>query len=109
MGPDAQSVFRRLFVLFTKAPILRHPDAERPYIVETDASNTALSAALSQHDPKTQAFHPVAYYSQKLTPPEINYNFYEKKILAIMEAFAHWRHYLQGPNTRSQCGPTSKI
>jgi len=28
--------------------------------------------------------------------PELNYNVYDKELLAIFEAFKIWRHYLEG-------------
>ena len=31
-------------------------------------------------------WHLVAYYSQKMTPPELNYNIYNKKLLGIVVA-----------------------
>ena len=36
----------------------------------------------------------LAYYSATFTVTEQNYNIYERELLAIMKALAHWRHYL---------------
>ena len=36
------------------------------------------------------------YYSRKLTPTETNYTTGNKKMLAIMVALKHWRHFTQG-------------
>ena len=33
---------------------------------------------------KDKIQHPVAYYSKKLIPPELNYNIYNKELLAII-------------------------
>jgi RNase H-like domain found in reverse transcriptase len=30
------------------------------------------------------------------TSPKLNYNVHDKELLAIFEAFQHWRHYLEG-------------
>jgi RNase H-like domain found in reverse transcriptase len=30
------------------------------------------------------------------TSPELNYDVHDKELLAIFEAFQHWRHYLKG-------------
>jgi hypothetical protein len=46
----AQEAFVKLKTAFTSSPILVHPDSSRPYIVETDASDYALAAILSQYD-----------------------------------------------------------
>jgi len=34
-----------------------------------------------------RVWHPVAYYSRKLIPLELNYNIYNKKLLGIVAAF----------------------
>ena len=44
---------------------------------------------------KDKIQHPVAYYSRKLTPLELNYNIYNKKLLAIVTALKEWRVFLQ--------------
>jgi hypothetical protein len=54
-----------------------------------------LVQSCSQYD-NNQVLHPVAYFSRKLHPPECNYEIYDKELLAIKEAFAEWRHYLEG-------------
>jgi hypothetical protein len=46
-NPTAQVAFDTLKMAFTSAPILIHPDRAKPFIVETDASNFALGAILS--------------------------------------------------------------
>ena len=40
--------------------------------------------------------HPVVYYSKKLTPPELNYNIYNKKLLAIIAVLKEQRAFLRG-------------
>ena len=46
--PEAEEAFRSLKGRFTSAPILVHPDPERQFIVEVDASKTGVGAVLSQ-------------------------------------------------------------
>src|SRR5258705_10070620 len=41
-------------------------------------------------------WHPVAFISKGLSPPERNYNIYDKEMLAIIRALEQWRHYLEG-------------
>ena len=93
-GKDQQKAFDTLKHLFTSAPILKHPDSNKPFIVETDASNFAVGAILSQEfDGK---LHPVAFLSKSLTKCQRNYQIYDKELLAIKEALEAWRHYLEG-------------
>jgi hypothetical protein len=40
--------------------------------------------------------HPIAYYSKTLSAAERNYDVYNLKLLAIVNALDHWRPYLAG-------------
>ncbi len=80
---------------FTSTPILIHPDPAKPFIVEIDILDFALGAILCQFG-IDGLLHPVAFYSRKLTGAEINYQVYDKELLAIITAFEQWRPYLAG-------------
>jgi len=77
------------------APILANFDVTRPIIIESDASDFAIGAILSQRDTENR-LHPVAFHSRKFTPAEINYEIHDKKLLAIVDTFKHWRRYCDG-------------
>ena len=64
-------------------------------MVETDASDYAVAGILSIIGADSE-LQPVAYYSWTLSTPELNYDTHDKELLAIFEAFKHWRHYLKG-------------
>ena len=64
-------------------------------IVETNVSDYALTAILSIVNKDNQV-HPVAFHSHTFTAAELNYNTYDKELLAIFEAFKIWRYYLEG-------------
>jgi len=98
-NPTAQVAFDTLKMAFTSAPILIHPDPAKPFIMETDASDFTLGAILSQFG-IDGLLHPVAFYSQKLTNAEINYQVYDKELLAIITTFEQWRLYLVGAQHR---------
>jgi len=71
-------------------------DPEKPITVETDASDAALGACLSQ--PRLSGkLQLVAYHSRKLSRPELRYDVYNKELLAIVDAYKSWRVYLEGP------------
>lgn len=75
-------------------PTLRMFDSGKPVHIETDASDRAIGACLTQdHEGKR---HPVAYYSRKMTPAEQNYDIHDKELLAIVAALQHWRVYAEG-------------
>ena len=76
-------------------------DPTKPIMLETDASNLALGAVISQQRPDRK-WHPVAFYSQKLTIPEQNYEIHNKELLAIVDLMKHWRVYLESPRHQVQ-------
>ena len=76
------------------APVLQHPDFEKPFILTTDASDYAVGAVLSQG--KVGEYRPIAYMSKMMKPAERNYGTTEKECLAIIYAILHYRPYLYG-------------
>jgi len=64
-------------------------------MLETDASDFAIAGTLSQkfEDGK---IHPGRCASRKLSPAELNYDVYDKEMLAIVFSLRKNRHYLQG-------------
>ena len=46
--------------------------------------------------PLSQKEHPLAYFSKKLSPKMANASAYVRKLYAITQAVAKWRHYLLG-------------
>jgi len=62
-------------------------------VLETDASDLALAAILSICTDSD--IYPIAFYSQTLQVAKLNYDVYDKKLLAIVEAFKKWQYYLE--------------
>ncbi|MBW0534702.1 hypothetical protein O181_074417 [Austropuccinia psidii MF-1] len=89
---EALSQFQALKEAFTSAPILSHFNPSLPTIVETDASDYALGAVLSQVNDSGK--HPIAFDSCKLLPAELNYEIHDKELLGIVWALKHWRAFL---------------
>ena len=75
--------FQRLKDVFTSAPILRHFDPEKEYVVETDASDYVSAGILSQIA-DDGLLHPVEFFSKKHSPAECNYKIYDKELMAII-------------------------
>lgn len=57
---------------------MAYPDFSKPFILNTDASNYALGAILSQDN------HPICYASRTLNEHEVNYSTIENELLAIV-------------------------
>ena len=81
---------------FIEAPILNHFDPERHIQIKTDVSGYAIGEILRQltSDDSSQ-WHPVAFFSRKMIPAETWYKTHNGELLAIVEAFKTWKHYLE--------------
>ncbi|SGZ11730.1 BQ5605_C028g10452 [Microbotryum silenes-dioicae] len=90
----ALSSLDRLKQIFTSGAILCHFNPLLPSIIETDASDFAISGILSQVT--DGHLRPVAFMSRKMLPAEQNYEIHDKELLAIVECIKIWRHYLEG-------------
>jgi RNase H-like domain found in reverse transcriptase len=64
-------------------------------VIETDASNYALAAILSQAE-SNREIYPVTLLSWTFSDTELNYDTHDKELMAIYEAFKAWQHYLEG-------------
>ena len=94
--PAASAAFDTLKRRFTSAPILLHPDPSKPFVVEVDASDTGIGAVLSQQSESDGKLHPCAFMSRRFTSAEENYDIGNRELLAVVEAFEEWRHWLEG-------------
>jgi len=70
----------------TEAPILRHPDFTKPFILYTDANKKGIGAILAQYDTKTKADYVVKYFSQNLRQVQENWSATDLECLTIVEA-----------------------
>ena len=104
---DAKAAFNCLRLAFTKALILWHFDPKCHIWIEIDASGYAIDGMLSQltfwispNGVVTKAdlgyWHPVLFFSRKMIPAKTWYKTHDGKLLAIIEAFKTWHHYLKG-------------
>ena len=89
-----QQAFDHLKSRLVQLPVLSHPDFSVPFILHTDASETAVGAVLSQCiDGKERV---VSYWSRQLTKPERNYSTIEREALAVVSATKEFYPYLYG-------------
>ncbi|XP_039219686.1 uncharacterized protein LOC120317288 [Crotalus tigris] len=49
---ECQATFKKLKRLFSTEPVLRHPDPEKPFVIQADASDVAIGAILLQKNPE---------------------------------------------------------
>ncbi|XP_063592461.1 RAD50-interacting protein 1-like [Penaeus indicus] len=92
---ECQKAFERLKLLLSSDPVLAAPDFQRPFILQTDASDIATGAVLLQDDDEG-VLHPVAYHSTKLAKHQLAYSTIEKELLGIITAIKKFECYLYG-------------
>jgi hypothetical protein len=87
--------FNELKRRMASSPVLAHPDPQRPWVINADASKHALGAVLQQpQDDGT--LRPVAFWSYKLKAAERNYSATELELMALVLSTKEWRAYLHG-------------
>jgi len=89
-----QRAFAQIRSILSKEPILKLPDLESPFIVQTDASDGNLGACLLREYDGVK--HPVMFASKKLLPREQNYSVSEREALAIIWAVNKFHRFLYG-------------
>ncbi|KAJ1578183.1 hypothetical protein NDA12_006979 [Ustilago hordei] len=91
---EAQQAFHKLIQAFTSAGVLQHFNYHLPTRLETDASDFAIAGVLKQeHEGR---WHPVAFYSRKMSSAEKNYEIHDKELLAVVACLTQWQHMLAG-------------
>lgn len=87
--------FKKVKELFVNTVMLRHPNPNKQYYLQTDASNIALGGQLYQYDEDNQ-IAVVAFTSRTFKGAEVNYNTTEKELLGIVHCLKKFRVYLLG-------------
>lgn len=93
--PECNEAFTTLRLRLTTTPVLVYPDFTKEFILDTDASNTAIGAVLSQVGQDGQE-HVIAYGSRILTKSERQYCVTRRELLAVIVFTKHFRPYLLG-------------
>ena len=93
---DCQRAFKALKQSLISAPVLGYPseDPSDRFILDTDASDTAIGCVLSQLQDGEEKV--IAYGSKMLSASQRCYCVTYKELLAVVEFVRHYRHYLMG-------------
>jgi hypothetical protein len=101
---EAWRSFRALKEAITTAPVLILPDqrkavsGEAPFVIQTDASGTAIGAVLMQ-DLDGNGLRPISFISRALNKHEQNYSTGERELLGLVYATKVWSYYIVGAHT----------
>lgn len=91
---EADESFCKLKRALHDAVTLTFPTPGIPCILDTDASDVAIGAVLSQVINGVE--HPIAFYSRVLNSTQKNYCPTRRELLAVIASLQHFRHYLLG-------------
>ena len=94
---EHEETFHLLKTRLLQAPILALPNFGHPFVIDTDVSETALGAVLSQIFDGEE--RPIAFESRVLSKTEVNYATTKREALGIVQAMQWFRPYIYG----SQC------
>ena len=92
-GGKHQKAFDTLKENISTTPILALLDLQRPFEIQTDASDYAMGAVLTQHS------KPICYHFETFNPAVVNYPTYDKELYALVQSVKKWKHYLMGKET----------
>ena len=93
-GEEQNKALQVLKDVLSSDRVLVKPNFMKPFYLQCDASDLAVSAILSQMD-ETRLLRPIQYWSKKLDKSELNYGASEKEALAVFLAFKKFEPYLQ--------------
>jgi hypothetical protein len=86
LGEAQQKAFEELKTKLTIAPVLAHLDFGKTFEIECDVSGIGIRGVL-MHERRT-----IAYFSEELSGPTLNYSVYEKELYALVQSLQTWQH-----------------
>jgi hypothetical protein len=83
-----ENAFDMLKDKLTHARLLQLPDFNKTFELECDASGIGLGGVMLQERKS------VAYFSEKLSGPVLNYSTCDKELYSLVRCLEIWQHYL---------------
>ena len=89
-----EEAFEEVKIALTQAPVLGLPNKTDQFVLDTDASDVAVGAVVSQLQNGEEKA--IAYASLGLSPEQKRYCTTRKELLAVVKFTRQFRHYLLG-------------
>ena len=93
--PEAEHSFQCVKQALSTTPVLMIANFNQPFFIFVDASLIAVGAVLMQRD-SDDVYHPVSFFSKKLTAAQRNYCATDREALALVLAVRAFRIYISG-------------
>jgi len=87
--------FEEVKKLVSADALCTYPNHNKPFVIETDASDYQMGAIIKQKD-ESGLLRPVAYFSQKFNKAQLNYSTRDQELLSIVEVLKKFRTMLLG-------------
>ena len=105
-GDEQEAAWTLIKELLSEAPLLHHPDFQKPFYSASDASNSGIAAVLFQkhddlremgsHEENKENCKIITFAARSLQPAERNYSATKKEALAVNFSITKFRYYLYG-------------
>lgn len=92
--PIAEEAFIKCKENLAEVAMLSHPSDAAETRLVSDASDFAMGAVLEQR--LDNSWKPLAFFSRKFSPAQLNYSAYDRELTAIFEAVKYFRYFLEG-------------
>ena len=91
---ERESAFNYFKQILCSDLIVKLPDWDKPFVVVSDASTTAVGACLMQ--PYGDQLLPIYYFSRSLRGAELNYSAQHLEAFGVILAIQKWKYFLWG-------------
>ena len=91
---ECDEAFVQLKAALCKVATLHVRELDRPFYIRTDASKYAVGPVLEQQDLETGAHYPLAFWSRKLAPRQMQWSLHEQETYAIICALKKYQSWV---------------